>query len=193
MVRFAIISTRPSSKLAFVFFSLSLDAAGNNFKMERLKYWIDEICSCLAVLINVVESNPEAKGQMLLIEYKSSSHAGALSVIELLVLLFNFASDSLKEDDKPETTEVTLDALHHNEREALGSTLKVYSSILLGFLIADSIEGRNKAKSLLQTHSLESITNSIRRCLGFYRSAGAMTDKTEASLQTLLNKLSENV
>lgn len=193
MVRFANVSTQSSSKSLFVLLSLSRNAAGNHFKMDRIKYWIDEICSCLAVLINVVESNPEAKEQMLLIEYESSGHTGALSVIELLVMLFNFASDLLKEDDKPEATEVTLDALHHNEREALGSTLKVYSSILLGFLIADSIEGRNKAKSLLQTHSLESITNSIRRCLGFYQSAGAMTDKTEASLQTLLKKLSENV
>lgn len=192
MVRFAIMSMRSSSKSLFVLLSLPLDAAGNHFKMDRLKDWIDEICSCLAVLINVVESNPEAKEQMLLMEFESNGHAGALSVIELLVMLFNFASESLKED-KPGATEVTLDALHHNEREALGSTLKVYSSILLGFLIADSIEGRNKAKSLLQTHSLESITNSIRRCLGFYQSAGAMTDKTEASLQTLLKKLSENV
>jgi len=144
-------------------------------------------------LINVVESSPEAKEKMLLIEYESRGHAEALSVVELLVKLFNFASDSLRKDDQPEATgEVTLDALHHNESEALGSTLKVYSSILLGFLIADSLEGRNKAKSLLQTHSLESITNSICRCLGFYQSAGAMTDKTEASLQTLVKKLSEN-
>jgi len=162
--------------------------------MDRLKYWIDEICSCLAVLINVVESSPEAKEQMLFIKYNSNGHDEVLSVIELLVMLFNFASDSLRLNDKAEASgEVTLDALHHNEREALGSTLKVYSSILLGFLIVDSLEGKNKAKSLLQTHSLESITNSISKCLGFYRSAGAMTEKTEASLQTLLKKLSDNL
>jgi hypothetical protein len=83
--------------------------------------------------------------------------------------------------------------------EALGSNtaseasiVEVYSGILLGFLVRDGGPGLAAAVAgLLPGGSLDPLTSATGRCLDFYVRTGAITDHTKATLQALLQQLTE--
>jgi hypothetical protein len=72
------------------------------------------------------------------------------------------------------------------------SIVEVYSGILLGFLVRDGGPDLAAAVAgLLPGGSLDPLTSATGRCLDFYVRTGAITDHTKATLQALLQQLTE--
>lgn len=74
-----------------------------------------------------------------------------------------------------------------NEDNGNASIIEVYSALLLGFLLAG--DERSQAEVSNTLGSLNPVIASIRRCLGFYVDAGALTSQSEESLRKLLAAL----
>lgn len=170
-----------------------VDGTSSIKSADQLRGWVDELNACLGVLINLAEARGDARAQLLT---KTSPSQGGM--VPLLCQLINLTAEAAGEtgstawlDAVPSSQagEVTLDALHQGDREAAASVIEIYAAILLGFLIDGAPIAQREAATLLPGGTLEPVVMAVKKCLGFYLTAGALTQRTEASLRGLLNSL----
>lgn len=168
---------------------------GRETNLDSFKAWIDEISASLGVLINIVEAEPTALDKIKAITLqRGDSSTVSSTILEIVAKLFNLCS---KEENDPITStndnEVTLESLRDSEGQAMGSIIGAYSGILLGFLVVNDPEACAQAKCMLSSDSLRPLIGVIQRCFAFYKNVGALTPKTEASLQGLLVQLESQI
>lgn len=168
---------------------------GRETNLDSFKAWIDEISASLGVLINIVEAEPTALDKIKAITLqRGDSLTVSSTILEIVAKLFNLCS---KEENDPITStndnEVTLESLRDSEGQAMGSIIGAYSGILLGFLVVNDPEACAQAKCMLSSDSLRPLIGVIQKCFAFYKNVGALTPKTEASLQGLLVQLESQI
>jgi hypothetical protein len=174
---------------------------------DELKAWLDELNGCLGVLINCAEENRENRVRMRTMPLLGNSQeadgsggaagggdAGGLVGIlgRLISTVMAASSGKAPADGVPDASqaeEVTLDALQHGEGEAAASIVEVYAAILLGFLVEGDKKAQEEASNVLPGKSMECVISAVQKCLHFYVTAGALTQRTEASLRALLASL----
>ena len=66
----------------------------------------------------------------------------------------------------------------------------MYASLLAGFLISSDPALQQIVGRSLAAGSIQPVIDGVQRCLEFYMSTGAITERTESSLKTLLVTLS---
>jgi len=177
---------------------------------DELKAWLDELNGCLGVLINCAEENRENRVRMRTMPLLGSSQdadgndeaaagvdaglsSGLVGILGRLISTVMAASsnkgaaEGAPDSSQPE--EVTLDALQHGEGEAAGSIVEVYAAILLGFLVEGDKNAQEEASKVLPGKSMACVISAVQKCLHFYVTAGALTQRTEASLRALLASL----
>ena len=176
---------------------------------DELRAWLDEINGCLGLLINCVEEDLQNRAKLRNMPLPAGDDVGigGVSGNGLVGLLSRLISNVMaaggkgdpqegKEGDVPtqasQGEEVTLDTLQHGEGEAAASIIEVYAAILLGFLVEGDKKAQNEAAQHLPGKSLSPLISAVRKCLNFYVTAGALTQRTEASLRALLASLQEN-
>ncbi|KAI8110351.1 hypothetical protein M9435_002027 [Picochlorum sp. BPE23] len=169
--------------------------SGRETNLDSFKAWIDEISASLGVLINIVEAEPTALDKIKAITLqRGDSSTVSSTILEIVAKLFNLCS---KEEKDPITStndnEVTLESLRDSEGQAMGSIIGAYSGILLGFLVVNDPEACAQAKCMLSSDSLRPLIGVIQKCFAFYKNVGALTPKTEASLQGLLVQLESQI
>jgi hypothetical protein len=89
-------------------------------------------------------------------------------------------SDSVKDADR---------SMGSIDGSGTASIVEVYAALLLGFMVAGHPELQAEAAARLPGDGLAGMRASIRRCLAFYTSAGAITDASRATLQALAREL----
>ncbi len=173
---------------------------------DELKSWLDELNGCLGVLINCAEENRENRVRMRTMPLLGSGSqeadgtaAGGDAVSGLVGILGRLISTVMAASsgkpaadgvpDASQAEEVTLDALQHGEGEAAASIVEVYAAILLGFLVEGDKKAQEDASKVLPGKSMECVISAVQKCLHFYVTAGALTQRTEASLRALLASL----
>lgn len=176
---------------------------------DELKAWLDELNGCLGVLINCAEENRENRVRMRTMPLLGSSQetdsgaatagggaelsSGLVGILGRLISTVmsdsndKSAAEGAHESSQPE--EVTLDALQHGEGEAAASIVEVYAAILLGFLVEGDKKAQEEASTVLPGNSMDCVISAVQKCLHFYVTAGALTQRTEASLRALLASL----
>ena len=165
---------------------------------KELKAWMDELNGCLGVLINCAEDSKENCDQMRALELHgvspskvSPSKQPSEGMVRLLAKLISKVMVKESEGGQHEghAEEVTLDALQHGEGEAAASIVEVYAAILLGFLVEGNKEAQKNAVMYLPGETMAPVVSAVQKCLQFYVAAGALTQRTEASLRALLASL----
>lgn len=160
--------------------------------IDNLKPWIDEVSTLLGILINIVEAEDAAVARI-----KSTSlsryHPGDSreSVLDIATLLFVLSTDEKRGTESAGDGEVTLDSLRDGEGRAISSVVGAYSGILIGFLVVQDPLASSQALKLLEFDNLTPVIDNIRKCLAFYKNVGALTSKTETSLQRLISRLEQ--
>lgn len=79
--------------------------------------------------------------------------------------------------------------LAEHEEAGKAAILQVYAALLVGFLVVARGELRARACAVLACGSLDPVVAGVSRCLRFYTDAGAITERTQASLTNLLTAL----
>ena len=85
--------------------------------------------------------------------------------------------------------EITEAQLAQQEEEGAASIVETYAALLLGFLVAQDPTLRAEAAAAMPGNSLDPVVAGVQRCLRFYMDTGAITERTEASLRSLLADL----
>jgi len=162
--------------------------------METIKPWIDEVSALLGILINIVEAEDAAIARIKTINLaRYSKEDSKEKVLDIATSLFILSSDDKGGvEHSGNSGEVTLDSLCDGEGKAMGSVVRVYSGILIGFIVVQDSISTSKALDLLGYNSLEPVIETIKQCLAFYKNVGALTSKTEASLQRLISRLEQS-
>ena len=171
---------------------------------DELKAWLDELNGCLGVLINCAEENRDNRLKMRTMPLPGMQSSqggdgsasgdggvqnGLVGILSRLIGTVMAASNSKGIPDSSQAEEVTLDALQHGEGEAAASIVEVYAAILLGFLVEGDKNAQKEAAKVLPGNSMECVLSAVQKCLHFYVTAGALTQRTEASLRALLASL----
>lgn len=175
---------------------------------DELRAWLDEVNGCLGLLINCVEEDKQNRAKLRTMQLPvvgdtagssgSASGSGLVGLLSRLICIVMAATgkggygeekggDSATQGSQGE--EVTLDALQHGEGEAAASIIEVYAAILLGFLVEGDKKAQNEAAQQLPENSMKPVISAVQKCLNFYVTAGALTQRTEASLRALLASL----
>lgn len=174
---------------------------------DELKAWLDELNGCLGVLINCAEESRDNRVKMRTMSLPGSQEvdgsggggggdangdtatSGLVGILSRLIGTVMAASSNKATVDSSQAEEVTLDALQHGEGEAAASIVEVYAAILLGFLVEGDKKAQEEASKILPGKSMECVLSAVQKCLHFYVTAGALTQRTEASLRALLASL----
>ena len=161
--------------------------------IEVLYTWVDELNACLGVLINLVASNADIRGELR--QARVSANGADRSLVFLLSRLIvkirtafgvQAGRPGQKDVQNEDSQEVTLDILREGEGEATAATVESYAAILLGLLVKDSASARLEAQQIFSNVSMEPIIDAIQRCLVFYLRAGALTVQMENILKELV-------
>ena len=169
---------------------------------DELRAWLDELNGCLGLLINCAEEDKDNRVRMRALQVSSLDGGGTGGLVSMLSRLISSVMGEKSgggnneqgdgEGTAPSASqaeEVTLDALQQGDGEAAASIVEVYAAILLGFLIEGDTVAQGEAAELLPGKSLVPVIAAVQRCLNFYVNAGAVTQRTEASLRALLASL----
>ncbi len=174
--------------------------------------WVDELSSCLGLLINLAGCGPDLRRRLRELRLPAAGGAAAggsaTGLVALLCGLISSvagaagvggaaagapgapgASPSKRRTSAGGSEEVTLDSLEAGEGQGAASILEAYAAILAGFLVEGDAAARAEAAALLPDGSLAPVVAAVARCLQFYLTAGAITRRTEDSLRALLAAL----
>lgn len=168
---------------------------------DELRAWMDELNGCLGLLINCAEENKAVCSKMRALQLPAGGEgaaaaAGLVGMLSRLIATVTAAAvpePAKDQEEEAAAEEVTLDALQDGEGEAAASIVEVYAAILLGFLVEGDKEAQKAAAELLPGKSLAPVVSAVQRCLNFYVTAGAITQRTEASLRALLASLQSDL
>lgn len=177
--------------------------------IHELSAWVDELTVSLGLLINLAEPGMANRIRMRSIDLYTEN--GEISkekddyrctrttnegMINLLCNLISAIIDAEKSEESHDNSscgdEVTLESLNRSSGEATSSIIRLYSAVLLGFLIEGDGKVQEEAARLLPQGNLIPVVSAVQQCLGFYLATGALTKNTEESLRTLLGSLQQS-
>ncbi|KAL6785685.1 hypothetical protein ACKKBF_B01230 [Auxenochlorella protothecoides x Auxenochlorella symbiontica] len=163
--------------------------AKDNWDLET---WLDELCGCLGLLVNIAEHGPDFRAQLRACAssediHAAHAHSGVLQCV--LELLKRLHGSTASEPAAP--VEISCAPAPEFTSSAPGAKdlIVMYASILLGFVVMDDSSLRQHAEEILSDPGLRRPIQSIRLALRFYSGTGALMQENEQNLTALLQSL----